>query len=146
MENRVVLAIEDCAADEFLIREAFYELDPAIEVRVAKDGEEAMGQLRREGEFASGSHVDLILLDLNLPKVPGKDLIEQIRSIVEYRLTPILILSSSRAVEEIHQCYALGANCYLCKPVELQDFFGMIKSVKRFWLDSAELPDTRICV
>jgi two-component system, chemotaxis family, response regulator Rcp1 len=138
--HRVVLLVEDSAGDVRLTQEAFRDADPSIELHVATDGVEAMAYLRREGIHAGAPRPDFILLDLNLPKMDGREVLAHIKENEDLKTIPTVILTTSDAEADILTSYQLRANCYLSKPVELEEFEGLVKSINDFWLTTVKLP------
>jgi two-component system, chemotaxis family, response regulator Rcp1 len=135
-----VLLVEDSPGDVRLTREAFKEAKAQINLRVASDGTEAMAYLKREGRFAKAPRPDLILLDLNLPKKDGREVLEEIKQCPALMSIPIVILTTSKSEEDILRSYSLHANCYIPKPVTLNGFLTVVKSIEDFWLSIVELP------
>jgi len=136
-----VMLIEDNPGDVRLIMEALR--DSAICLQVAQDGEKALNILRQEGPYVDAQHPDLILMDLNLPKMNGLELLKQIKADDALRPIPVVILSSSGSSDDVLKAYNLNANCYVTKPVELDDFTEMIRAIQDFWLDVVKLPPAR---
>lgn len=139
-----VLLVEDNPGDVRLTREAFRAARMERPLHVAADGVEAMAFLRREGEFARVPRPDLILLDLNLPRMDGREVLARIKADESLRTIPTIILTTSQAESDILKSYQLQANCYLSKPVQLEDFESLIQSVNDFWLIKVKLPRRRI--
>ncbi len=135
-----VLLVEDSRGDVRLTREAFNEANQTIRLSVAIDGVEAMAFLRREGEFSGSPRPDLILLDLNLPKMDGREVLAHIKEDESLKTIPTVILTTSDAEADIVKSYQLRANCYLTKPVQLDAFEALVKSINDFWLTKAKLP------
>lgn len=135
-----VLLVEDSPGDVRLTQEAFREANGAIRLHVAADGLEAMAFLRREGEHAGAPRPDLILLDLNLPKMDGREVLTQIKADGALKTIPTVILTTSDAEADIVKSYQLQANCFLSKPVELDKFEILVKSINDFWLTKVRLP------
>jgi len=135
-----VLLVEDNPADADLTRETLETSKLHLELSVAIDGIEAMRFLRREGEHAGASRPDLILLDLNLPKKDGRQILSEIKADDAFRRIPIVILTSSDAERDVAQSYALGANCYVTKPVDLKAFQAIVQAVEDFWFTVVTLP------
>jgi two-component system, chemotaxis family, response regulator Rcp1 len=138
-----VLLVEDSPGDVRLTKEAFRDANMAIELHVATDGIEAMIFLRQEGVYAQAPRPDLILLDLNLPKMDGREVLAQIKSDDSLKLIPTVILTTSEAEADIVKSYQLQANCYLSKPVQLDAFESLVKSINDFWLVRTKLPRQR---
>ena len=135
-----VLLVEDSPGDVRLTREALRDANPAIHLNVATDGIEAMAFLRREGPHAQAVRPDLILLDLNLPKMDGREVLAHIKEDLSLKTIPTVILTTSDAEADILESYQLQANCYLTKPVQLEAFENLVKSINDFWLTKAKLP------
>lgn len=135
-----ILLIEDNPGDVRLIKESFKGSKMPVRLAVIGDGEEALRFLHRQGDHAKAVRPHLILLDLNLPRQSGRDLLAQIKADEQLRCTPVIVLSSSEAEQDIRDCYDLHANCYLCKPVNLDQFLKVIRGLEEFWLALAKLP------
>jgi CheY-like chemotaxis protein len=138
--NRIVLLVEDSPGDVRLTKEAFRDADPKIDLRVAVDGVEAMAYLRQEGIHVGAPRPDFILLDLNLPKMDGREVLAHIKEDDELKTIPTVILTTSDAEADIVTSYKLQANCYLSKPVQLEEFESLVKSINDFWLTRVKLP------
>jgi len=135
-----VLLVEDSPGDVRLTQEALRDSNRAIHLHVAVDGIEAMSFLRREREHARAPRPDLILLDLNLPKMDGREVLAQIKADGDLKTIPTIILTTSEAEADITKSYQLQANCFLSKPVQLDAFESLVKSINDFWLTKAKLP------
>lgn len=135
-----VLIIEDNPADVDLVKEAFKDGKLTINLVVAVDGEEAMAYLRKEGEYKSVAIPDLVLLDLNMPIKNGFEVLDEMKQDPELRRIPVIIMTISKAEEDVLKSYNLHANAYIVKPVELNQFISAIKSVENFWLTIVKLP------
>jgi CheY-like chemotaxis protein len=135
-----VLLVEDSPGDVRLTREAFREANGAILLHVATDGVEAMAFLKREGTHANAPRPDLILLDLNLPRMDGREVLAHIKEDDNLKTIPTVILTTSDAEADILKSYQLQANCYLTKPVQLEAFEMVVKSINDFWLTKVKLP------
>jgi chemotaxis family two-component system response regulator Rcp1 len=138
--HRVVLLVEDSPGDVRLTQEAFRDADPSIGLHVATDGVEAMAFLRREGIHADAPRPDFILLDLNLPRMDGREVLALIKGNDDLKTIPTVILTTSDAEADIMTSYQLRANCYLSKPVQLEEFEGLVKAINDFWLTTVKLP------
>jgi chemotaxis family two-component system response regulator Rcp1 len=138
-----VLLVEDSPGDVRLTREAFGEVNPSIHLHVAADGLEAMAFLRREGVHARAPRPSIILLDLNLPKMDGREVLAQIKADSNLKTIPIVILTTSNSQVDVERGYQLQANCYLSKPVQLDAFESLVKSINDFWLTKVKLPSHR---
>jgi two-component system, chemotaxis family, response regulator Rcp1 len=139
-ERIVVLLIEDSPGDVRLLQEAFRDSNEAIFLHVAADGIEAMAYLNREGDHASAPRPDLILLDLNLPKMDGREVLAQIKNDESLKLIPTVVLTTSDAEVDILKSYQLHANGYLTKPVQLEAFEVLVKSIREFWTKVLKTP------
>jgi CheY-like chemotaxis protein len=135
-----VLLVEDSPGDVRLTQEALHDANRAVHLHVAFDGVEAMAFLGREGSHARAPRPDLILLDLNLPRMDGREVLAQIKSDESLRTIPTIILTTSEARADIVRSYQLQANCFLSKPVQLDAFENLVKSINDFWLVKAKLP------
>jgi two-component system, chemotaxis family, response regulator Rcp1 len=135
-----VLLVEDSPGDVRLTQEAFRDANRQVHLHVAPDGVAAMAFLRQEGIHASAPRPDLILLDLNLPKMDGREVLAHIKDDDSLKLIPTVILTTSEAEADILQSYKLQANVYLCKPVRLDAFEALVRSINDFWLTTAKLP------
>jgi len=135
-----VLLVEDSPGDVRLTQEAFRDANQSIFLHVAADGVEAMAFLRREGPHVLAPRPDLILLDLNLPKMDGREVLAHIKEDDNLKTIPTVILTTSDAESDIVKSYQLQANCYLTKPVQLDAFEGLVKSINDFWLTKVKLP------
>jgi two-component system, chemotaxis family, response regulator Rcp1 len=135
-----ILLVEDNPGDVRLTREALAEGLSAHGMRVVGDGVEALEYLRREGRYADVRHPDLILLDLNLPKKDGREVLAEIKSDPDLRVIPVVVLTSSAADEDVVRTYELNGNCYVTKPVDLVQFFDVVRSIHDFWLSTVKLP------
>ena len=135
-----ILLVEDNPGDVRLTMEALKEGKLRNNLSVVGDGVEALALLRREGRFADSVRPDLILLDLNLPKKSGLEVLANIKADEDLRRTPVVILTTSEAEQDIVKSYNLYANCYISKPVDLERFMKVVKSVEEFWLTIVKLP------
>ena len=135
-----ILLVEDNLGDVRLTLEAFEEAKIRNEISVVNDGIQAMAFLRGEGKYADALRPDLILLDLNLPKKDGYEVLAEIKQDSHLRRIPVVILTTSKAERDILETYYLHANCYIIKPVDLEQFMTVVKSIETFWLDVVKLP------
>jgi two-component system, chemotaxis family, response regulator Rcp1 len=135
-----VLLVEDSPGDVRLTQEAFRAANQGVHLHVATDGVEAMAFLRQEGRYADAPRPDLTLLDLNMPRMDGRQVLACIKGDEDLKTIPIAILTTSEADEDVARCYKLHANCYFSKPVELEAFEALVKSINAFWLSTATLP------
>jgi chemotaxis family two-component system response regulator Rcp1 len=136
----LLLLVEDNPGDVRLLREALTERGMVVQVQVVHDGEEALQLLRRAGSYATAPRPNLILLDLNLPKKSGHEVLAEVKSDPQLQLIPVVVLTSSSRPDDITKSYALGANVYLQKPLEVEEFFGAVKDLVTFWSKRASLP------
>jgi len=136
-----ILLVEDSPGDVRLMQEALKEGKVANRVHMAGDGVEAMAFLRRQGEFADAPRPDLILLDLNLPKMDGREVLAELKADDDLRRIPTVILTTSRAEEDVLKAYDLHANCYMTKPVDLGQFLDLVKEIEQYWLLMVRLPE-----
>ena len=138
-----ILLVEDNAGDVRLTKEALKEGKVYNNLHWAKDGVEALEFLRREGKHAKAPHPDIILLDLNLPKKDGREVLSEIKSDDQLKHIPVVILTTSKAEEDVLRSYKLHANCYITKPVDLGKFIVVVQSIDRFWLTVVTLPPAK---
>jgi chemotaxis family two-component system response regulator Rcp1 len=135
-----ILLVEDNAADVRLTKEALHEGKVRNSLTIARDGAEAMRILRREGEHADAARPDLVLLDLNLPRKDGREVLAEIKADEELKRIPVVVLTTSSAEVDILNSYSLHANCYITKPVDLEQFVNVVRSIDDFWLTVVRLP------
>lgn len=135
-----ILLVEDNPGDVRLILETLKENKLRNSLDVVEDGVEALVFLGREGKYADAPRPDLILLDLNLPKKDGREVLAEIKADENLRRIPVVILTTSKAEEDILKAYDLNANCYVTKPVDLDQFIKVVKSIEEFWLTIVKLP------
>jgi chemotaxis family two-component system response regulator Rcp1 len=135
-----VLLVEDSPGDVRLTREALKDAKVHISLHVASDGAEAMAFLERKGEHSDAPRPDLILLDLNLPKKDGREVLAEIKQSPTLKSIPVVVLTTSASEEDILRSYLLHANCYITKPVDLDGFLKVVKSIDSFWLSVVKLP------
>ncbi len=144
MINRIrpfnILLIEDNPGDVRLTQEAFREGKKDTRLEIVTDGVEALKFLRKEGIYAEKPTPDLILLDLNLPKWDGREVLEAVKSDPELKRIPVVVLTTSNAGSDILKSYDLHANCFINKPVDFDKFFDIIHKIEEFWLNTAILP------
>jgi CheY-like chemotaxis protein len=136
-----ILLVEDNPGDVRLTVEALRDNKVRNNMIVAQDGAEAMAILRREGQYADSPRPDLILLDLNLPKIDGREVLRRIKDDQKLRVIPVVILTSSTDEQDVLKAYGLHANCYVAKPIELQQFMEVVRSIEGFWLTIVSLPE-----
>jgi len=135
-----ILLVEDNAADVRLTREALKDAKVRNQLHVAADGVEATAFLRREGRHAGAPRPDLVLLDLNLPKKDGREVLGEIKQDAGLQNIPVVILTTSQAEEDVLRSYQLRANAYVTKPVDLERFLEVVRSIESFWLEIVRLP------
>jgi CheY-like chemotaxis protein len=135
-----VLLVEDDADDVLLTREALKDSKVIVSMAVADDGDVALDRLRRKPPFQDAPLPDLILLDLNLPRVSGREVLKELKADPEFKKIPVVVLTTSAADTDILKCYDLGANCYITKPVDFEQFQRIIKVIDEFWLTIVKLP------
>jgi CheY-like chemotaxis protein len=135
-----ILLVEDNPGDVRLTIEALKEGKVSNHLSVARDGVEALSFLRREGPHSNAARPDLILLDLNLPKKDGREVLAEIKEDSRLRRIPVVVLTTSKAEEDILRTYDLHANCYITKPVDLEQFISVVRSIDDFWLSVVRLP------
>jgi CheY-like chemotaxis protein len=138
-----VLLVEDDPGDVRLIREAFADNKVTNHLSVVSDGVEALQFLRREGEFADARSPDLILLDLNLPRKDGREVLAEVKSDETLRRIPVVVLTTSKAEEDVLRSYDLHANAYVTKPVDYDSFIGVVHQIDHFFVSVVELPTRR---
>jgi two-component system, chemotaxis family, response regulator Rcp1 len=139
-EEIEVLLIEDSPGDVRLTQEALKGAKMQINLQVARDGVEAISFLNREGEYADSPRPDLILLDLNLPRKDGREVLQEIKESATLKSIPVVVLTTSESDKDILQSYMLHANCYITKPVNLDGFLKVVKAICTFWLSVVKLP------
>jgi chemotaxis family two-component system response regulator Rcp1 len=136
-----ILLVEDNPADVRLTKEALKEAKVRNNLHVVEDGVEAMKFLFQEDKYTNSARPDLILLDLNLPKKDGREVLEEIKQDDNLKRIPVVVLTTSQAEEDILRTYNLHANCYVTKPVDLDQFITIVKSIEDFWLTIVKLPN-----
>jgi CheY-like chemotaxis protein len=135
-----VLLVEDNPGDVRLTKEALKEGKLLNQLTVVGDGVEALSFLRKQGIYANALQPELILLDLNLPKKDGREVLAEIKADPNLRRIPVVVLTTSSSEEDISKIYDLHANCYITKPVDLEQFMGVVKSIEDFWVSVVKLP------
>lgn len=135
-----ILLVEDSPSDVRLVREALKESPVSVQVMVAHDGIEAMDYLH-EAELGLAIRPDVIILDLNLPRKNGREVLAEVKASPSLRQIPVLVMTSSRSDDDVEQVYALNANCYIAKPNDLQEYVDVVRSIESFWFLTATLPD-----
>ncbi|MDJ0897690.1 MAG: response regulator [Xenococcus sp. MO_188.B8] len=139
-QPKIIFLVEDNKADIRLIEEALKNSSIFYELVTVRNGVDAMAYLRREGEYADALRPDLIVLDLNLPKKDGREVLEEIKSDSQLKRIPVIILTTSSNEDDIHQSYDLNANCYITKSRNLSQLFAIVKRIEEFWLTTVTLP------
>ncbi len=142
MDAIEILLVEDNPGDIRLTREALRESKLHNNLSVVEDGVEAMAFLRREGDYTHAARPDIILLDLNLPRKDGREVLEEIKQDEELKRIPVVVLTTSDAEMDIIATYNLHANCYITKPVDLNQFIRIVKTIENFWFSIVKLPPT----
>jgi two-component system, chemotaxis family, response regulator Rcp1 len=142
MNSRTVeiLLVEDNPGDARLTLEAFKEGKVLNNITIMGDGVEALAYLRRQGNYARAVPPDIILLDLNLPKMDGREVLAEIKADERLKKIPVVVLTTSEAEEDVARAYGSHANCYITKPVELEQFLNVVQSIDSFWLSLVKLP------
>jgi CheY-like chemotaxis protein len=135
-----VLLVEDDPGDVLMTQEAFEEHKVRNKLNVVQDGEEALAYLRREGRYAEAPRPDLILLDLNLPRVDGREVLQVIKEDQDLRRIPVVVLTTSQADEDILRSYSLHANAYVTKPVDFDSFIAVVRQIDEFFVSVVKLP------
>lgn len=135
-----ILMVEDSPTDVLLAKEALDDAKMLNRLYVVEDGAEVMAYLRREGRHAGARRPDLILLDLNLPKKDGREVLAEIKADESLRLIPVVVLTTSKAEEDVLKAYGLHANCYITKPVNFERFTEVVRSIQDFWFTIVTLP------
>ena len=138
-----ILLVEDNPGDVRLTKEALKEGKVYNNLHWAQDGVEALDFLKRRGKYANAPRPDIILLDLNLPKKDGRQVLSEIKQDDDLRYIPVVILTTSKAEEDVLKSYHLHANCYVTKPVDLEKFITVVQSIDRFWLTVVTLPSPK---
>lgn len=135
-----ILLVEDNPGDVRLMQESFKESKVRNTLHVVRDGVEALAFLRGGGEYADAPRPDLVLLDLNLPKKDGREVLAEIKEDPDLKRIPVVVLTISKAEEDILKSYNLHANCYITKPIDLEQFLGVVKAIDEFWFTIVKLP------
>jgi len=135
-----ILMVEDSPSDALLAREALTQAKVWNRLHVVEDGVEALAFLRREGLYAHAPRPHLILLDINLPRKDGREVLAEIKADVDLRAIPVVVLTTSKAEKDILEAYGLHANCYIVKPVDFQQFIEVVQSIEHFWFTVVMLP------
>lgn len=141
MKSIRLLLVEDSVSDVRLVKEALKEVGAPVQLTVARDGVEAMEMLR-QAELGYANRPELILLDLNLPRKNGREVLAEIKASGSLKHIPVVVMTSSRSDDDVAQCYALNANCYITKPNDLVDYINVVHAIEDFWFFTATLPQS----
>jgi CheY-like chemotaxis protein len=136
-----ILLVEDNPGDIRLVQETFKEGKVGNQIEIVKNGEEAIKYLQQRGDYSQAPKPGMILLDLNLPKKNGIEVLAEIKSDPQLRKIPVVVLTASQADEDVVKAYNGHANCYLTKPIDLDDFMNVVQAIKSFWLNIVQLPE-----
>jgi two-component system, chemotaxis family, response regulator Rcp1 len=135
-----ILLVEDSPSDVLLTQEALHDAKIANELFIARDGEEAMSFLRQEGEHTDSPRPDLVILDLNLPRMDGREVLREIKNDSILRRIPVIVLTTSSSDRDITEAYDNYVNCYLTKPIDFEEFISVVRSMEYFWISVVRLP------
>ena len=135
-----ILLVEDSIGDARLTQEVFRDGTTSPTLHIVRDGREALDFLHRQGDHIQAPRPDLILLDLNLPKLDGREVLAQIKSDPELMKIPVIVMSTSQSPADIEKCYRLYVNCFVSKPVEIDEFTDLVRMIESFWLSTVKLP------
>lgn len=135
-----LLIVEDNPADVYLLEKTLKASKSPINIHLAVDGEQALAFLHREGDFADALRPDVILLDLNLPGIDGREVLAEVKQDAELKTIPVIVLTSSNAEADVHRSYELDANAYLTKPLDLDRFAHLVEAIEQFWFQIVKLP------
>jgi two-component system, chemotaxis family, response regulator Rcp1 len=138
-----ILLVEDSPSDVIMTKEAFDYSKLSNKMHVVENGLDALSFLRREGRYVQETRPDLILLDLNLPKKNGREVLEELKADTDLKIIPVVILTSSRAEEDVLKSYGLHANCYVVKPLEFDNLIEVVRCIHQFWFSVVTLPPGR---
>jgi CheY-like chemotaxis protein len=139
-ESVQILLVEDSPGDARLAQEGLSQCQIQSTLHIVEDGVKAMAFLNRQGQYAKAPRPDLILLDLNLPRKDGREVLREIKASPGLKTIPVVILTTSKAADDINETYSLHANCYVTKPLELEQFLDVVKSIEDFWFRTVRLP------
>jgi two-component system, chemotaxis family, response regulator Rcp1 len=137
---KTILLVEDNKADVRLIEEALKNSSLTYDMAMVRDGVAAMAYLHQSGEYAAASRPDLIILDLNLPKKDGREVLAEIKTNSQFKRIPVIVLTTSKNEDDIHQSYELNANCFITKSRNLSQLFTIVRRIEEFWLTTVTLP------
>ena len=135
-----ILLVEDSATDVLLAEEALEQAKMRNNLHVVKDGVEAMAFLRKEGKYADVPRPDLMLLDLNMPRKDGREVLVEVKADANFNQIPVVLLTTSQAQEDVDRAYDLHANCYISKPVDFEQFTNVVRAIDQFWFTVVTLP------
>ena len=138
-----ILMVEDEAGDIFLAEQALKDATVSNHLNIVRDGEAALRFLHRDDEYENAPRPELILLDLNLPRVSGREVLSEIKNDSSLSEIPVVVLTTSDYEQDIAQCYRMHANCYITKPTDFEQFRAVVRSIDEFWLHNAQLPSRR---
>lgn len=141
-----ILMVEDNPGDVQLTREALEDCKMCNHLHVVEDGEEAIKFLKQQGSFDQSPTPDLIILDLNLPKKDGREVLTEIKADDHLKTIPVVVLTTSKSEEDVLKSYALHANCYITKPIDLEQFIEVVHSIEHFWIGIVALPNNKQCL
>jgi CheY-like chemotaxis protein len=139
-----ILLVEDSRADARLIEEVFREEKISVDINVVRNGEEAMAYMRKESAYKTALRPDLILLDLNMPKKDGREVLAELKADDSFQSIPVVILTTSQAEEDVLKSYKLQASCYVTKPIDLDKFIKIIRSLDDFWFSAVKFPENSV--
>ncbi|GFE70092.1 two-component response regulator [Chroococcus sp. FPU101] len=139
-KHKIILLVEDSKADIRLVQEVLKSSSVSHELIIVRNGMDAMAYLRKEGEYSDALRPNLILLDLNLPRKDGREVLAEIKSDPELKRIPVVVLTTSRNEEDIYYSYELHVNCYITKSRNLNELFKIVKGIEEFWLSTVTLP------
>jgi two-component system response regulator len=135
-----ILLVEDSSTDVMLAEEALEAAKMRNNLHVVKDGVEAMAFLRKEGKYADAPRPDLMLLDLNMPRKDGREVLSEVKADDDLKTIPVVVLTTSQAQEDVLKAYGLHANCYISKPVDFEQFMNVVQAIDQFWFTVVTLP------
>ncbi len=141
-QDKIILLVEDSKADIRLVQEVLKTSTVPHQLMIVRNGMDAMAYLRKEGEFNESPRPNLIILDLNLPRKDGREVLAEIKSDPSLKRIPVIVLTTSSNDEDIQESYDLYVNCYITKSRNLKDLFKLVKGIESFWLDTVTLPDS----
>lgn len=142
MKNMHILLVEDNEGDIVLTREALHEVENIRKISIVKDGREALNFLFKTGKYTEVESPDLVLLDINLPKIDGKEVLQNIKQDETLCTLPVIILTTSSSDKDIFDSYSNHANCFITKPVDYSSFMKVVKTMESFWMKTAQLPNS----